>query len=180
MATKYFLDQITVPSPCTKSWDNMIGNDQVRFCEHCSLSVQNLSEMTRKQASRLIAKSKGRLCVRYIRRPDGSLVHVDGKRRLHRIRRRISRAAAGSFSATLTVTGAAAQNSQPTECNKPGITAEAEPHAGMGVIFGVVKDQNDAVITSASVSITNDETGLALYTSVTSAGEFRFEALDPG
>ena len=71
MAPKHFLKNLTVPSPCTADWDSMIGNDQVRFCEHCSLDVHNLSLMTRSQAERLIARVNGRLCVRYHRSSTG-------------------------------------------------------------------------------------------------------------
>ena len=47
MSPKNQLDQIQVSSPCSADWDTMIGNQQVRFCEHCNLSVHNLSAMTR-------------------------------------------------------------------------------------------------------------------------------------
>ena len=30
-------DRITIPAPCDAAWDEMIGNDQVRFCEHSNL-----------------------------------------------------------------------------------------------------------------------------------------------
>lgn len=59
MAPKNFLNNITIPAPCTTDWDSMIGNDQVRFCEHCSLDVHNLSLLTRNQAQRLVTRSKG-------------------------------------------------------------------------------------------------------------------------
>jgi Carboxypeptidase regulatory-like domain len=74
MTAKVLISQIKVENPCSVAWDSMIGNDQIRFCEHCNLSVNNLSELTQKQVLRLISKSDGRLCVRYHRRPDGSLV----------------------------------------------------------------------------------------------------------
>lgn len=35
----------------------MVGNDQVRFCDHCSLEVHNISLLTRRQAERLLARS---------------------------------------------------------------------------------------------------------------------------
>ena len=53
MAPKNFLKNLTVPSPCPTDWNSMIGNDQVRFCEHCRFEVHNLSLMTRSQAERL-------------------------------------------------------------------------------------------------------------------------------
>lgn len=56
MASKNFLNNLTIPSPCTADWNSMVGNDQVRFCEHCSLDVHNISLLTRRQA-----ESKGAL-----------------------------------------------------------------------------------------------------------------------
>jgi len=56
MAPKNFLNNLTIPSPCTADWNSMVGNDQVRFCEHCSLDVHNISLLTRRQA-----ESKGAL-----------------------------------------------------------------------------------------------------------------------
>ena len=34
----------------------MIGNDGVRFCEHCNLQVTNLSNVTRQEAMRLVGE----------------------------------------------------------------------------------------------------------------------------
>src|SRR5260370_22542525 len=91
------LDQITIPKPCDADWDSMTGNDQVRFCEHCNLHVNNLSSMTRRDAMRLVARSKGRLCVRYIQRLDGGWLTKGVPQNLHRISRRVSPIAAGAF-----------------------------------------------------------------------------------
>ena len=91
----------------------MIGNDQVRFCEHCNLTVNDLSQLTRKRALRLVRASKGRLCIRYHSRPDGSLVTKSAPQKLYRIGRRASRIAAGAFSATLSLSSAAAAHGYP-------------------------------------------------------------------
>ena len=48
------LDRITIPERCNADWESMIGNDQVRFCEHCNLHVTNLSNFTRREALRLV------------------------------------------------------------------------------------------------------------------------------
>ena len=105
------LDQITVASPCDADWNSMIGNDEVRFCEHCHLHVTNLSAMTRREAERLVERSRGRLCLRYLQNADGEMLTRQSSPRLHRINRRVSRLAAGAFSATLSVASAAAQAS---------------------------------------------------------------------
>src|SRR5215207_5216407 len=65
MQRKSFIDSIRVADPCTENWNEMTGNHRVRFCSHCAKDVNNISEMTRKEAARLVRKSGGRLCVRY-------------------------------------------------------------------------------------------------------------------
>src|SRR5918998_930756 len=105
------LDRISIPSPCSADWDEMTGNEQVRFCLHCSKQVNNLSQMTRKQALELVARSKGRLCVRYYRRPDGRVQTVSTPHnQLYQIKRRASLLATGAFTAVLGLaSGIAAQ-----------------------------------------------------------------------
>src|SRR4030095_12459952 len=65
MQKKSFVDSIRVANSCSENWDEMTGNDRVRFCSHCAKDVNNISAMTRKEAARLVRKSGGRLCVRY-------------------------------------------------------------------------------------------------------------------
>src|SRR5712691_2325172 len=123
------LDRITIPTPCNADWDSMTGNDQVRFCEHCNLHVNNLSNMTRLDAMRLVARSKGRLCVRYIQRIDGGVLTKGVPEKLHRISRRVSRIAAGAFTATLSLTTAAAQT-RPTSSAAPSESGKIVQAAG--------------------------------------------------
>jgi hypothetical protein len=84
------LDNIRVASPCNADWDQMIGNDRSRFCGQCNLNVYNLSSMTRAEAELLIGRTEGRLCVRYYRRADGSVLTNDCPVGLRAIRRRMS------------------------------------------------------------------------------------------
>jgi hypothetical protein len=184
MSVKVLLDQINVQSPCTASWDAMTGNDQIRFCHHCSLSVHNLSEMTSRQVFKLIAKSNGRLCIRYMRRPDGSLDTSKSLRssavKLHRISRRVSQVAAGAFTATLSVTGAMAQSSQCSgpSCNDSGVSEINNRWKPRASVNGRVTAANGEPIPAASVALFNEQTQSALYTSTSATGEFRFEELD--
>src|SRR5262245_25939266 len=108
------LDRITIPQPCNADWDSMIGNDQVRFCEHCNLHVTSLSAMTRHEAIRFVARSRGRICVRFIERPEGGLLTQKMPEKLYRIGRRVSHIAAGAFTATLSLSTAAAQSQSPS------------------------------------------------------------------
>jgi len=68
----------------------MIGSERMRFCGQCSLNVYNLSGMTRSEAEHLIARNEGRLCVRFYRRRDGSIITKDCPVGLRAIRRRVS------------------------------------------------------------------------------------------
>lgn len=84
------LDKVRVAAPCNADWDAMIGNERSRFCGQCSLNVYNLSSMTRNEAEGLIARSEGRLCVRFFRRADGSILTENCPVGLRALRHRIS------------------------------------------------------------------------------------------
>ena len=76
--TKRSLNIIDVKSPCDESWGQMTptGPGQ-RNCELCSQAVYNLSEMTKVEAEALVFESTGRVCVRFFRRMDGTVVTSD-------------------------------------------------------------------------------------------------------
>lgn len=183
MAPKHFLNNVTIPSPCSADWNTMIGNDQVRFCEHCNLDVHNLSSMTRTQAQRLVARANGRLCVRYHHDDSGRPLTLPVGQKLHRIGRRVSRIAAGAFTATLSVTSAVAQGSasfQSGNLNPPNaMQTNARWRIGSSIV-GTITDQNGAVISGATVSLWNDQLPGALYTSTDFNGQFRIESLEAG
>jgi len=85
------IDQIEITSPCTVSWDEMRaagGDGRVRFCGQCRQNVYNVEAMSRVEANRLIAAREGRVCVRILRRPDGTVVTADCWARLRAARRR--------------------------------------------------------------------------------------------
>jgi hypothetical protein len=87
------LDDVRVAAPCSADWDSMFGNERVRLCEQCQLNVYNLSEMSRVEADRLINQAEGRLCVRFYRRRDGSIITRNCPVGLRAIKRRLSRVA---------------------------------------------------------------------------------------
>lgn len=71
------LSQLRIASPCTASWDDMIGDDRSRFCEQCQLHVYNLAAMTQADAEALIREKEGRLCARLYQRADGTVIARD-------------------------------------------------------------------------------------------------------
>ena len=68
------LNKIRVAAPCNAEWKWMYGTDRVRFCPQCSKNVYNLSAMTREEAELLILRNEGRLCARFYRRKDGTII----------------------------------------------------------------------------------------------------------
>lgn len=87
------LDNVRVAAPCSADWDSMFGNERVRCCEQCQLNVYNLSEMSKAEAERLIDQAEGRLCVRFYRRRDGSIITQNCPVGLRAIKRKLSRVA---------------------------------------------------------------------------------------
>lgn len=92
------LDNIRVASPCPANWDDMFGDDRKRFCGDCKLNVYNLSNMTRRDAEDLLANSEGRLCVRFFRRADGTILTENCPVGWQAVKQRVSRVAAAAFS----------------------------------------------------------------------------------
>ena len=96
------LEQVQVAAPCKADWEQMIGSERMRFCGACNLNVYNLSGMTRSEAESLIARNEGRLCVRFYRRRDGSIITKDCPVGLRAIQRRVSYLTKAIITATLT------------------------------------------------------------------------------
>jgi hypothetical protein len=87
------LEQVRIASPCPVRWDDMQGDERVRFCGQCSLNVYNLSEMTREEAEKLILSKQGRLCAGFFRRADGTVITRDCPVGLRAARMRAARSA---------------------------------------------------------------------------------------
>jgi hypothetical protein len=86
------LNQVEVASPCSAQWEDMAGDERVRFCGSCEKNVYNLSAMTTPEIVELIRAKEGRLCARFYRRHDGTMLTADcpvGLR--HRMQRRAKR-----------------------------------------------------------------------------------------
>jgi hypothetical protein len=68
------LQNLKIASPCSADWDAMLGDERKRFCGECKLNVYNLSSMSQREAEDLVANAEGRLCVRFYRRIDGTVI----------------------------------------------------------------------------------------------------------
>jgi hypothetical protein len=96
------LENIRIATPCSADWDDMAGDEKVRFCGKCEKNVYNLSAMTREAGEALVREKEGRLCVRLYKRADGTVITNDcpvGVQRAKfraRLWRRVSGAAAAA------------------------------------------------------------------------------------
>jgi hypothetical protein len=104
------LDDVRVAAPCRASWDAMTpidpnARDRVRHCGDCDKRVYNLSQMTRDEAEALLLAHEGKLCVRYYRRADGTILTKDCPKGVGKRRRR--RFIAAGILATFATGGAA-------------------------------------------------------------------------
>jgi hypothetical protein len=76
----------------------MRGDERVRFCAKCQLNVYNLSVMTKDEAERLLVNREGRLCARFYRRADGTVLTADCPLGWRAIKRRVSSVAVACLS----------------------------------------------------------------------------------
>jgi len=174
-------DRMTIPAPCDADWDSMIGNDRVRFCQHCNLQVTNLSSLTRQEARRLVARSEGRLCVRFVKRPDGTALTKQMPQKFHQIGRRVSRFAAGAFSATLSLSSAAAQSrSSRTSAPLLMATQVAVKTENACILTGIISDPNGAVIAEATITLTSAEMHTFYTYTSSDDGMYKFSLLPAG
>lgn len=95
------LDHVRVAAPCRADWDQMLGDERVRFCGQCSLNVYNLSGMSKQEAEALLSKTEGRLCVRYYRRADGTILTQNCPAGLRALKQRVNRIASAALSTVM-------------------------------------------------------------------------------
>ena len=97
-----FLKNLRVASPCHMAWDQMSGDDHVRFCDSCQFNVYNFSEMTAQEVEKLIYETEGRICGRIYRRADGTVITRDCPVGLRAVRMRVAKFAGAVFATLLT------------------------------------------------------------------------------
>lgn len=71
------LDYLRIARPCPARWEDMAGDDRVRFCQACRKNVYNLSALSQEAAAKLIEEREGELCALLYRRKDGTVLTSD-------------------------------------------------------------------------------------------------------
>jgi hypothetical protein len=123
------LDQVRIASPCKAEWNEMLGDERVRFCLSCEKNVYNLSSMSKDDAETLLRERVGNdLCVRFYQRTDGTILTADCPEGVKKKRRKKLALAVAGAGAMVAAT-ATAFMSQRT-CTKGALQGEPVAVAG--------------------------------------------------
>ena len=127
----------------------MAGDERVRHCAECNLNVYNLSAMTERQVLALIAESRGkRLCTRFYRRADGTILTQDCPWSFRAMKRKASRLGVAVLTALMSVTVAMGRNKpRPATCE-----CSQSQQKDSGIKLTVV-DQHGFVIPQAEITL---------------------------
>jgi hypothetical protein len=182
-------DRLRIASACPASWDKMKGNEQVRFCEQCQLNVYNLSGMTRRQAQTIVRQTEGRLCGRFYRRADGTIITRDCPVGLRALRRRTARIVGAAATALLSFCLSAMGQQKPAaatcepDSGKPAIKRtkiEGPAQVDFATFSGRLLDINGAAIPAVKVLLINEVTQKSFSATSDDMGQFHFRLLEKG
>lgn len=93
--------ELIVSSPCPTTWEDLVGNDRVRYCGQCHLNVYNLTIMKPAEIEQLVHTTGGRLCGRLYVRPDRTATRRDCPTGRSKVVSRRIRQAAAAFAVVL-------------------------------------------------------------------------------
>lgn len=146
---------LRIASPCSAKWEEMKGTDWMRHCTECNLNVYNFSEMTWKEVECLVASRQGRLCARFYRRADGTMLTQDCPKGLRAVVRRVSRWAGAALSAITVISSAEAQprswSDHIEQAQAENRAADGSPDQGDASVAVQVKDPQGAALAHAKV-----------------------------
>ena len=145
---------LRVASPCSADWEQMVGDDRVRYCSQCRLNVYNFAAMTESEARQLIATHEGRLCGRIYRRADGTMLTQDCPVGFRAVVRRVSRVAGAALTAAMSLAPAMAQTAKADQ----SVVQIQKSNVSFSV---VVTDLLGAAIENAQVTVNNPKTHTA-------------------
>ncbi|MEP6568559.1 MAG: hypothetical protein ABJC10_02200 [Acidobacteriota bacterium] len=148
------IDGLRIATPCPISWEQMTGDNRVRFCDHCKLNLYNISELSRIEAEAFIASTENRLCARLFRRADGTVLTKDCPVGLRALRMRVSKRAAAVFAAIASISAAAFGQQSTAKDGKTTCTPQTRILRTMAAqaesfISDFVRDINGAAIPGA-------------------------------
>jgi len=180
------IERLRIATPCPVSWDQMNGDNRVRFCDHCRLNVYNISELSKLEAQKLIASQEGWLCARLFRRADGTILTKDCPVGLRALRLRVSRRVAAVFAAVAGIANlgfgqTVASKDQKTACPvQTKITHKNLTPDEANAVSGSVQDVNGAMIANAKILLILTDSNKTKKSLTNDEGRFSFAGLAAG
>jgi carboxypeptidase family protein len=153
----------------------MSGDDRIRHCPECNLNVYNFSQMNDADVERIIATHEGRLCARFYRRPDGTILTQNCPAGFRATLRRATRVAAAAFTAVMTAAPALSGAVQ----GKRSIPLLQIQSAQVGLALEVV-DPSGAFMPSGQIVIRSETTEKEILRETDATGQLRISDLTPG
>lgn len=117
------LEGVMIAAPCNVGWENMKGDDRVRFCGQCQLNVYNTSVMTPREIEKLLSGEGQLPCLRLYRRADGTLLTENCPVGLRKIRagyRKLARFATAFWTLIASISSAWAQAGDSVKMGETG------------------------------------------------------------
>ena len=179
------VNKLRIASPCPMSWENMSGDDRVRFCQSCKLNVYNISEMTTAEVTNLITKTEGRICGRIYRRSDGTILTKDCPVGVQARVKRVTKLAGAVFASIIglfSVAFSQTEKKKDETCKivSQGKVIREESKSELVGIKGKVLDLNGAIIPNAKVTFINKATKKEIKTETDKDGEFKLKNVPDG
>ncbi len=171
------LPNLRIGFACKQRWEDMVGDDRVRACRGCERPVFNLSEMTRAEAEAVLATRGLTPCVRFYRRPDGTVMTTDCPTGARPAPRRLA-VVASSLAAAGTALGAV-----PTAMADSSVVAgRADTDAAAtGAIEGTVVDSKAGEkLVGATVIVTSPQLSQPQATITDESGTYQVGQLPAG
>lgn len=112
------MKQAQIAAPCSVEWDDMTGDDKVRFCGECKLNVFNAAEMSGDEVAQSLLRAQNgeRVCMQLYRRADGTFLTKNCPVGVQKLRERAVAAmgrAAAWIAGAVSVLVSAAANAAP-------------------------------------------------------------------
>jgi len=159
MKKRTLLEAFAVPQPCAVAWESMRGTAAVRECARCERQIHNLSALTRAEAEHLLSGG-GRICVRFVRTANGSIVTAEAPLLSAPYRRPWTGVSIAALAAVLGLSearaSAAPSLTPPSVANvqaAPAVLARNVPRNRS--VHGTVRDATGALFPDATVTATD-------------------------
>ncbi|MBA2334727.1 MAG: carboxypeptidase regulatory-like domain-containing protein [Blastocatellia bacterium] len=179
---KFDVNALRVASPCSMGWEKMTGDERVRHCHSCQMSIYNTAEMTKGEVEQLILSREGRLCIRLHKRADGTVMTKDCPVGLRAYQKRAARFAGATLTAILGFFSVSfGQENKDVELNVSDVKIVKEDNQAQKTkLIGRILDIHGAVVPGAELRLYAGKKKKPLKSRSDVNGDYVFSGIEPG